>query len=259
MSDLASSISARANAFKFGYVATFKVDCDGRPYHAGTITAVAFPNVTVLVTAAHVLERDMRNKCDEENQIFVFMKDGLRQVQRFHTSKLPLPNGELLDLTIFVPEGMNIAEIAQVPIPATIIRRLPLHEQLYLGACGFPESKNRRKGRDLSSRPYGYFGKIGKEAAVIRAGYDPRFYFSIKIDLKRVYRGNLKEVIAPAPEGISGGPVFTVFDFNDSTFDRTELAGIVVARDKQKKHLICVKGEFIEHIVSAAFSDGAIK
>ena len=69
---LISQLSKRVNAQKYSYTPAFKVDCNGRPYHAGTLTAVTFNGLHVLVTASHVLERDLRNSCDAENQIFVF-------------------------------------------------------------------------------------------------------------------------------------------------------------------------------------------
>jgi hypothetical protein len=242
-------MSERVKVHRESYFPVFKIDCRNRPYHAGTMIALDFSGKGILVTAAHVLEKDDRNACDSENQIFVFDDGELRQIQKFQTAKLPLPKkGEFLDLSVVIPTEFRVNDVVPSTISLNLLRRSQVHQGLYLAACGFPATKNKRNGRELTNRPYGYFGMVSDDKATERAGYDSRFYFSIKFDLKRSHRPGMKKIKAPSPYGISGGPVFFAHDFSGMESPTSELAGIAVAKDKENKHIVCVRAEFVEHI-----------
>ncbi|MBB5943876.1 hypothetical protein [Xanthomonas sp. 3307] len=250
---LSEQISINAAKFSRSYVACYKADCDGRPYHAGTLTGIDLGHQIVLVTAKHVLEKDNANPCDEDNVLYAFVGGKIDQLNRLQTAILPLPNGKLLDISVFVPETHDPGQIVSAPIPLSAVMASPTTSTHYLAACGFPETKNRRKGKELSSRPYGYFGKAKNIAARHHCDYDPSFHFAIEINLKKTYRGNLKEVIAPCPQGISGGPVFVTHDFAPNTQIDCMLAGIVIARDPESKHLIGVHAGVIVDIAHELF------
>lgn len=246
-------ISINAAKFSRSYVACFKADCEGRPYHAGTLTGIDLGHQTVLVTAKHVLEKDNANPYDEDNVLYAFVDGKIDQLNRLQTAILPLPNGKLLDISVFVPETHDPSQVVSSPIPLSAVMASPPTSTQYLAACGFPETKNRRKGKEMSNRPYGYFGKSKDIAARYHCDYDPGFHFAIEINLKKTYRGNLKEVIAPCPQGISGGPIFVTYDFAPNTQIECMLAGIVIARDPESKHLIGVHAGVIVDIAHDLF------
>jgi hypothetical protein len=248
---LSEIITERIEYYKHSYIPVFKADCEGRPYHYGTMCAITIDGFSALVTASHVLERDKDNKCDVDNLLYLFKNGEIKQLPDCDSAALPLTNPkEMLDLAVLIPRGWKIEDVVSTPIVENQFRKRNFHEKLYVGACGFPVSKNKRNGNELQSRPYGYFGLVANDVATTRAGYDSQFYFSFQIDLKRVYRGGQKKVKAPAPYGISGGPVFVAHDFIDSNFKLAEFAGIVVAKDKSKKHIVCVKGSFVFSIIN---------
>jgi hypothetical protein len=252
-------INANASKFSKSYVACYKADCEGRPYHAGTLTGINLGHQVVLVTAQHVLDKDETNPCDQKNQIYASVNGMLEQLKTLRTGILPLPNGEHLDISVFVPETHEPGEIVIEPIPLNSVIDFPLHEKHYLAGCGFPHRKNRRNGNRIANKPYGYFGDYAHSAVTEAAGYDPRFHFSININLKKVYRGDLKEVPAPNPQGISGGPALLVHDFKSKSRIEPKFAGIVVARNKRSTALVCVRADLIKEIALSLFPATPVK
>lgn len=201
----------------------------------------------------HVLDKDQANESDEDNVIYAFSNGQLTQLDRIRTGVLPLPDGNPLDLYVFVPDSIDPKSIVPEPIPLAAISTSDPKESYYLAACGFPNTRNRIKGKELSNRPYGYFGKTAPDHATTSNGYDPRFHFSIDINLKKSFRGELKEIIAPNPQGISGGPVFLVHDFEKNHAIDCMFSGIVIARGKNSKSLICIRPSVVAEIALTLF------
>ncbi len=251
-----AGITANANRYKMSYVPVFKIDVRDKPYHCGTMFSVSHMGNSFLVTAAHVLERDQKNPRDLDSQIYGFTDGRIVQIGKFLTANLTLPSRENLDLRIMSPIGLASSDFVAEPIPASNIWCGNMLRDFYVVACGFPKTKNRRKGRELTMRPYGYFGKIANEKLVSAEGYDPMFHFGIEIDLKRVYREGLNQIKAVEPDGISGGPVFVVHDFSRANVSiEPRLVGVVIARAKNSKMLICVRGEFLIHVIDVIEND----
>lgn len=253
---VAEAASRNVKKYAKSYAAVFKVSCKNRPYHAGTITGIDLGHQVVLVTAAHVLEKDRSNPCDEDNVIYAAIDGKVDQLNKLQAGALPLPNGGLLDALVFVPESHRPEQVIDESIPLHDVVRAPLKADYYFCACGFPQTKNRRKGRELSRRPYGYFGKLAPNQVVASEGYDPQFHFAIEINLKKVYGKGLKGVKAPNPSGISGGPVFLVHDFSGDVAIEPKLAGIVIARSNNSKSLICIRADVVSDMAIELFSKG---
>jgi hypothetical protein len=250
---IADLVSRNIKKYAQSYAAAFKVDCEDRPYHAGTITGIDLGHQVVLVTARHVLEKDQSNPCDEDNMIYAAANGKLDQLNKLQAAALPLPNGNFLDAFVFVPGTHRPEQIIDEAVPLPDVFRAPLKTDYYFGACGFPHTKNRRKGKELSRRPYGYFGKLASDQVAVSEGYDPQFHFSIEINLKKVYGRGLKEVKAANPEGISGGPVFLVHDFSSNVAMEPKFAGIVIARSGNSKALICIRASVVADMAIERF------
>lgn len=245
-------VSERIRSVQNTFFPNLRIDCKDRPYHAGTITVMDIQGTRLMVTARHVLDRDQGNECDiGENQLRAAGIDGPVELHPFQLSILTTSDGKTLDLAILKANALDVKALAVEPISVSLVHQGELHDRLYLAACGFPSSKNSEWNWKVTCRPYSYHGLVASDSAVEKAGYDPRYYFAIEIDLKRVYRGKEKMVRAPDPSGISGGPVFVVHDFKDQTTHLPAFAGIVVARDSEKKHLICVRASFVDVVAGA--------
>lgn len=246
-------LAERINPLSKTVFPNLKIDCGNRPYHAGTLTVVDMAGVKVLVTARHVLDIDQANECDfEENQLRALGSQGPVQLHPFEMNTIT-PEGVCvspLDIAVLRPEWLDTENLGVVAISDSSIYREALHGKLYMAACGFPATKNNSWAKRVTQRPYSYFGLVAGEDAVRRAGFDPRYHFAIKIDLKRVFRGSEKRVRAPDPSGISGGPVFIAHDFDRPGSWEGGFAGIVVARDELKKHLICVRATVLDDVAS---------
>lgn len=244
--------SERIKSVKNTFFPNLKIDCKDRPYHAGTITVMDIGGNHLMVTARHVLDRDQGNECDTEDyQLRAAGNGGPVELHPFKVSVLTTSDGVPLDLAILQAKSLDVTALVVDPIPETMVYQGHLHNRLYLTACGFPSSKNSEWNWKVTRRPYSYYGLVASDSAVEKAGYDPRYYFAIEIDLKRVYRGKEKMVRAPDPSGISGGPVFVAHDFDEKMPNLPAFAGIVVARDSAKKHLICVRAEFVGTVAEA--------
>lgn len=245
-------MSQRATVFKGCYAPAFKGDCEDRPYHAGTIMSVAFPDRNVFVTARHVLDRDWNNPCDDENQIHVFSSGTIKQIQRF-----TYPKGEL-DLTVIHTQDVDARDVFAEPLDHRHLLNRPLTTDMYVAACGFPRTKNYRKGKQLTCRPYGYFGRVLSDATTKRAGYDPTSHFSLRFNRKRSVNEDGRGGYAPDPDGISGGPAFLVDDLATDAPTQPALAGIVIARDPKLKLLICIRAECISFTAGDSCSEGSM-
>src|ERR1700754_1496887 len=156
---IADVVSENANKYKNSYSVAFKVDCGDRPYHAGTITGINLGDRVVLVTARHVLDKDHNNPCDQENMIFADADGKIAQINHLHGGALKLPNGELMDAIVFVPGTHRPEQIIDEAVPLHDVARMQFKPDHYFSACGFPHTKNKRRGKELSRQPYGYFGK----------------------------------------------------------------------------------------------------
>lgn len=97
--------------FSRGYVACFKADCDDRPYRAGTLTGIDLGYQFVLVRAKHVLQKDNANPCDEDNALYAFVDGKIDQINRLRTAIFSLPNGKMLDISVFVPETHDPGQV----------------------------------------------------------------------------------------------------------------------------------------------------
>jgi hypothetical protein len=240
---LAAQISEAPNQYRNYYVPVFKVSCDETPYHAGTAFGIEHHGTRYLVTAAHVLEKDNDNPCDAENELFVFVNGVFTQMRLFDTHFVRSPNRSMpLDLALISPKEFDVSAVVTKTFSNAQCFRSRLHQSLYVVACGFPGTKNsaKRSVRVLTRRPVGYFGRISHPAKLRKAGFDPHTHFSFDILLKKTFSGSRREIKAPKPHGISGGPVFVVHDFARSKQMAAKLRGVVIENAWKHQCIVCV-------------------
>ena len=247
-SRLNDKISRSPNQFRDCYVPVFKVTCDGTPYHAGTAFGIELNSTRYMVTAAHVLERDEDNPCDSADDLFVSVDGELTQIERFErqvfrSGSQRLPPNSLLDLVLILPTDIDLGRVFPRVFTMKDVHRPPLRSQLYVAACGFPSTKNGLKSSStiLSQMPVGYFGRVSDSGKCRKAGFDSKSHFAFDLLLKKTYTSRLKEVKAPKPHGISGGPVFVVHDFDrPKRFMKPKLRGVIIWMAPKQQCFVCV-------------------
>lgn len=246
---LISLISDAPNRYRGYFVPVFKISCDGTPYHAGTAFGIEHNGKRYMVTAAHVLGQDKNNHCDSENELFVFVNGSLTQLQQFTQKTIHTPHqlqrtSAPLDLVLITPTKFNLSDVFTNFFTKEHWYKSRLNEGLYVAACGFPATKNRcnKSVRSLSMRPYGYFGRVSHASKSKKSGFDNRTHFCFDMLLKKTYTSLQKEVKAPKPHGISGGPVFVVHDFNRGNLNlmKPKLRGLVIENSSKQQCIVCV-------------------
>lgn len=244
---LTSLISDAPNQFRGYFVPVFKLSCDQTPYHAGTAFGIEHNGKRYMVTAAHVLQRDESNPCDSRNEIFVAINGCLTQLLEFekiiiHTSvqsqRAPIP----VDLVLIAPRECDLSMVFTGFFKKEHWYKSRLHNGLYVAACGYPATKNKAKKsvRTLSMLPYGYFGRISHASKCRKAGFNNRTHFSFDILLKKTFTGRQREVKAPKPHGISGGPVLVVHDFGQPNLMTPKLRGVVIENARKQQCFVCI-------------------
>ncbi|WP_295550940.1 hypothetical protein [uncultured Stenotrophomonas sp.] len=247
-------IDKACNVDKRALTPLFKVGCDEVPYHAGTAFGIELSGVKYLVTAAHVFDKDESNDCDSKNEIFCFSEGKLKQIARFdllHARK----NGGLVDMAVVTPRDVEIESIFEEFFAESDFELGDVRTDQYVAACGFPATKNKvRWGTtQLTQAPYAYCGRASAPSVCVRAGFDAATHFCFDIFLKKTFTARQKEIRAPDPHGISGGPVFVIHDFSDAaTLMKPKLRGIVVEQKPYDRVVACVKIEVVVEAIRQA-------
>jgi hypothetical protein len=244
-SRISDAISKSPDRFRNYYVPLFKQRCDGTPYHAGTAFGFEHNGRRRLLTALHVLEKDEENSCDKQDEIYLCVNNVLQGIGRFHKEVVygpTLPN-RALDVVIIEPLDFSLSQVFAHFFTVRDLYLRRLNQDLYAAACGFPSGKNRMSWRNkpLRNRPYGYFGRVSPSWKVRRAGFSTHSHFGIDIFLKKTFTCTLREVSAPKPHGISGGPVLVVHDFQKPRWrPRPLLRGLVIESAQSQRCIICI-------------------
>lgn len=249
--DIASRISEAPKCFAGWFVPVYKTKADDTPYHYGTAFGIEINGDLYLVTAAHVLAMDPNNPSDEPGVGLVFSQGNLANLTPYEQTIFRLPeDNSTIDVLAIQPKNVDLRKVFAGFFKKEHIFPSKLTSKHYLAACGFPETKNRRasKALTLAQRPYSYFGPVSADSKRCKLGFNES-HFCIDFDVKWTYRNGFGGYKAPAPNGISGGPVFVVHDFaTPSQVSEPYLVGIGIETRKNMKCFVCVD---IRHLVSA--------
>jgi|GEM_PF-3277792 len=258
---LLDHLNTCCNIYKGYFSPLFKADCKGEPYHAGTAFGLQYHGAYYLVTARHVLDKDQENECDEVNQIFCISNNKLRQINRFTTIELFKPElrggkREKVDVVVVEPIDFSLNTVFDGFFTENDFDLSDENQDKYVAACGFPSTKNKLRWNStvLTQIPYAYCGKVSGEEKCNKAGFERQFYNCFDILLKKIFTATAKEIKAPKPHGISGGPVLCTHDFSvHGELRRPMLCGIVI---ENVPHLQCIAYVKIGLILEAIEKNG---
>ncbi len=220
----------------------FKLKDNDDPYHAGTCFGVIVSGKKYLITANHVLLKNENYSKDKDDQIYMMVNSKLQQIKSFKKITLKTDDGNM-DFVAITLNNINIDTIFKKYICEKDLIDIKLDSNQYICAFGFPTSKNKIKWQQnvLTNKPYSYNGKVLSKDSLKKYGYNSNLYIGINIFLKKVFTKTQKEIKAPAPYGISGGPM--IYTYNSSkplNLFKPKVCGIVIEKTNDGKAIIGV-------------------
>jgi len=166
-------------------------------------------NKLALVTAAHVL-----NRISNSNPLFVYRRpDELVQI----TGERFLSHPEGIDLGFVLTSNFQLpwSDVSKFACRIEYLhaQRTPRTERLYVIA-GYPETKNRLnpKNQTIKATIHAYYAHSIPDREYKQYGLDPTMHVALPLDLKRGFDVSDRRVNFPKPQGMSGSPIWELFD-----------------------------------------------
>lgn len=207
------------------------VDINGKPALVGSGFFVSKGTSNLLVSAAHVLDQA------KKSLLYYYIETGTK---RHVTGKLVtnthsgLRETDKLDLGAVLLDGSHQPPYPQVEkfaLPEAMLNRrsIPSATSRY-GFVGFPASRSRIRNRpaQVIVQPYAHVGSLASLTQYQAERLDPSTHLCLNFNKKKSYDllGNGRSF--PKPHGISGSPIFHLFDEGDpEQAESFLLAGVV--------------------------------
>jgi hypothetical protein len=213
-----------------------------RPKLFGTGFFVSTKNSIYLISAAHVL--------DNFKELYFYISPSKK---RKLTGKLILTkpatgtsrNEDKLDIAILRLEGVGLPpypELNKYPIPISTLlpHAIPRENKQYI-IVGFPATRSHANPSSnvLEAKAFSYSNVSSSLDVYSRMGVSPRTHIAISFDRNNVYGQDGSKLVFPDPHGMSGSPVWLLFDekgINEKHF--TPVVGVVVEYHRNEKVII---------------------
>jgi len=217
----------------------------GKPDLIGSSTILKVQQTRFLITAAHVIDRSMNQA------LLVGSPTGFRQIGG--CGKLTLPGSDSRQA-----DRNDIAVIALDEETASFIEAayasLPIHcvdandsfspgKPYEFYGCPWRKVGSGKSRRVFEPSIYKFKSRSVAETDYAPLGLSSHKHIAVEFDLKRVVDGNGRAVVAPDPEGMSGGPVwsFVPADSDGQKMWTRRLAGITIEYISKKRTLVGVR------------------
>jgi hypothetical protein len=204
----------------------------GKPDLIGSGTLLRVEQTKFLITAAHVID------CALNQALLVGNSSGFRQIGGFGKLTLPVSGSRQADRndTAVIELDEDTASFIEDAKALLPIRCADANDSFSPGKpyafFGYPWRKVRSvKSRTLfESRIYKFQSGSVAEIDYASLGLCPHKHIAVEFDLKRVVDGNGRAIVAPNPEGMSGGPVwsFIPVDLDGQKMWTRRLVGIAI-------------------------------
>jgi hypothetical protein len=131
--------------------------------------------------------------------------------------------------------------VDKVPMVESMLlsRALPRTGKHYM-VSGFPASKNRANPSNLTvnARVYAYRTESIDGAAYSAAGIDPGLHIGLPLDLRAGFDPRGEPVAFPDPHGMSGSPVWLLYDDAETPRDMFQAVAVAVEYRKPQRLLV---------------------
>lgn len=256
MNELAQSIASSFDVLLKVAVPLYADDGHGIPQSIGTGFFIRRSDQSVLlVSAGHVL--------DELKTRRLYYYVGPRE-QRFVTGRLTTNkwsgsrDNDLLDLAAVRLEGSSLP-----PYPAVDKFQLDVGTLQFAttqsptaryGAIGFPASKTRvrHSPAELRAAPYALLAQLAPKHEYAAKSLQPESHLYLVFNRKKSFDLSGQGRSFPKPHGLSGAPVFELFDEEKSHQGGFPIAGVVTTWKPLQHRLLCASALALRELVEIA-------
>ncbi|MGH9755032.1 MAG: hypothetical protein ACREA2_19825 [Blastocatellia bacterium] len=212
----------------------------GRPQSFGTGLLVSAIAGSFLITAAHVI-REIRKGRD----VYFYIEPRTKLHLSFHPYLITNPpegkdeDQDILDIGVLQFIGPRLPPYPAVdkwPLDVDYLlpNAMPREGKTYL-IQGFPGSQGRvnPKNRNIKSKVYGYRNISHPTEQYKKLGVTPESHIAIIFERKRGIGPDGQTRVFPDPRGMSGSPVWLLYDGQEEPSDQKQLRVVGIAN----KHL----------------------
>lgn len=217
----------------------------GIPGLIGSSTLLRVLETRFLFTAAHVIDRTMNQP------LLVGNPTGFRQIRGWGKLTLPVSGSRQADrndiaVIALDEETASFIEAAHAPLP---IHCVDVNDSFSPGkpyeffGCPWRKVGSGKSRSLLEPSIYKFKSRSVAETDYASLGLSPHQHIVVEFNLKRVTDGNGRAVVAPDPEGMSGGPVwrFVPVDSGGQRMWTRMLVGIGIEYISKKRMLVGVR------------------
>jgi hypothetical protein len=239
------AVASLANALARHILPLFTEISGGKPKLVGSGFLVTSCSSTYLISAAHVFDE---LKLGHELFFYIEPHTKRKLSGKIHLTKLPEGKGrkhDRFDVGVLKLEEPGLPPYPKVgkhslTIDALMPRALPRDGKSYL-IVGFPESKSRANpnAREVVSEIYSFRNISAPISNYAALGVSPESHVVISFDRKRTIGPDKKIRAFPEPSGISGSPVWLLYDENGPNDpNQTPVIGIAIEYHKNHRAII---------------------
>jgi len=256
---LLTVVDPLANVLLRHVVPLFNIPPGKRPACVGTGFFVSVGATSYLVSAAHVFDY-----ITKPGSLHYYVNANiLRNVSgRLLSSKIP-PGGVRKDdrfdvgvIRLVGPRLPPYREIEKVSLSLSALRSFgPLRGQKQYLAIGFPESRSRPNPRDreLNSKASAFSAMSAELGMYSRLGVSPKSHIVLSVDVERMVAPNGSVQAIPDPHGMSGSPLFLLYDDagpNDPQV--TPVTGVIIEHHRKTKAIVATDISYVIDLIRRA-------
>jgi hypothetical protein len=262
--DLSTSLTKMAVALSFCVVPIYQDDANNRPQAVGSALLINHLGRPYLATAAHVITKHV---CDgplyfySSSHAKSFIVDsGLVLPKAITRGQTPIDLDIALFPLITESRGSILLE-GKSCLPSHSLTAFPhggefQHPGNRFLVTGFPATKSKLKlhKKELQSEMWSLLTRECAAAVYNRAGIDPRSHLLISLNEKDLHQ-NGKRIHAPDLNGVSGSPVWCMWNDNEPIENQTTenlVAGFATDHLKEHKAMLAVRAGAVEHLLREA-------
>jgi len=234
------STMMRLHKLLIRHVVPLFIDRERKPMSFGTGFFVSAGGKHFLVSAGHVLTHIERLYYYIEPEVRRYLSGKLYITKAVGTSNDDTRDVGVLELQHdYMPP---YPKVDKLPLPAASLMpgALPREGKVYL-LLGFPGSQGKPHPvrRDVLSKYWNFQNLSAPRATYEALGISPETHIAMTFDPKRAVDQNGRRVNFPNPAGMSGSPLWLLYDEagpNDATF--TAVAGVFTRYSKRRRAFV---------------------
>lgn len=229
----------------------------GRPSLLGSGLLVGTAEGSFLISAAHVLD-PLRTG----TTLYVHLKEKRRLFEKHFLSNTPeggVRDDDKLDIGVLKFEDPGappyLADKYPVPIAALMAQAIPRKNKRYV-VLGFPGSQSTVSlaRKTVEAKPYAHECSSAPSERYGTLGLPEESHIVLQFNRKRVFNLKGQRQTFPEPGGMSGSPVWMMYDENGPNNPvLTPVVGILTRQPRNGQVLVATDIGFAKYIIEHAF------